>query len=159
MADDPIGILNWRRVDGRLTTSGQPDAGQLAEIAALGVRHVVNLGLATHPRALPDEAGTVAALGMVYHHLPVDFEQPTDADFEAFAATMAAIGDAPAHVHCIVNARVTAFLYRLTCRDGGDAAKAAAVMDSVWRPGEVWAAFIGDADRQGVPSSFAGRDY
>ena len=42
---DPEAIYNWRRLDYRITTSGQPTEKQLADIHALGVRHIVNLGL------------------------------------------------------------------------------------------------------------------
>ena len=45
---DPETIYNWCRLDGRITTSGQPTEAQLADIHALGVRHIVNLGLHTH---------------------------------------------------------------------------------------------------------------
>jgi protein tyrosine phosphatase (PTP) superfamily phosphohydrolase (DUF442 family) len=47
---DPEAIYHWRRLDDRITTSGQPTEPQLADIQALGVRHVVNLGLHTHER-------------------------------------------------------------------------------------------------------------
>lgn len=152
------GILNFRRVDARLTCSGQPDDDQVAALADLGVRHVVNLGLHTHPRALPDEAASVAAAGMTYAHIPVDFDAPTEADYAAFAAAMAATGDAPVHVHCIVNARVTAFLYRWRREHGVAEADARALMESVWRPGGVWATFIGDP-APAADHRFAGRDY
>jgi hypothetical protein len=42
---DPTSIYNWRRLDNRITTSGQPTEPQLADIHALGVRHIINLGL------------------------------------------------------------------------------------------------------------------
>ena len=35
---DPETIYNWRRLDDRITTSGQPTEPQLADIHALGVR-------------------------------------------------------------------------------------------------------------------------
>jgi len=60
---DPEAIYNWQRLDNRLTTSGQPTEKQLADIHALGVRHIVNLGLHTHEKALPDEAASVSRLG------------------------------------------------------------------------------------------------
>ena len=47
---DPETIYNWRRLDDRITTSGQPTEPQLADIHDLGVRHIVNLGLHTHER-------------------------------------------------------------------------------------------------------------
>jgi hypothetical protein len=52
---DPETIYNWRRLDDRITTSRQPTEPQLADIHALDVRHIVNLGLHTHEKVLPDE--------------------------------------------------------------------------------------------------------
>jgi len=89
---------------------------------------------------------------MTYIHLPVDFEQPTDADFERFSAVMDDLRDERAHVHCIANLRVTAFLYRYR-RDalGLPDPEARAAMDSVWQPGGVWAAIVGDAAAVRLP--------
>ena len=157
---DPESIYNWHRLDERLTTSGQPSEAQLAGIRALGVGHIVNLGLHTHEKALPDEAASVAALGMAYIHIPVDFQNPTEADFTRFCAVMGELRDIPVHVHCIVNARVTAFLTRYRREVlGMDPAEARAPMDSVWRPGGVWAAFVGDDDAVGAEHRYAGRDF
>ena len=143
---DPEAIYNWRRLDERITTSGQPTEAQLGEIAALGVRHIVNLGLHSHPKALPDEAKSVTALGMTYIHIPVDFQNPTPADFDRFRETMAELADAPVHVHCIANYRVAAFFYRYR-RDvlGLDEAQARADMEAVWQPAGVWARFVDEA--------------
>jgi len=141
---DPTTIYNWRRLDSRLTTSGQPSEEELGAIAALGVRHIVNLGLHSHEKALPDEAGTVAALGMAYIHLPVDFQNPTEADYLRFRAVMAELAGAPVHVHCIANYRVSAFLYRYRREQGLSEAEARADMEAVWQPTGPWAALIGD---------------
>ncbi len=140
---DPEDIYNWQRLDDRLTTSGQPTEAQLTAIQALGVRHIVNLGLHTHERALPDEAATVAGLGMTYIHLPVDFQNPTDGDFARFCETMDGLKDVPVHVHCIANFRVSAFFCRYR-RDvlGWDQARARAGMEKIWQPEGVWAAFV-----------------
>lgn len=149
---DPTDIFAWRRLDDRLTTSGQPSEEQLAELRRLGVQFVVNLGLHSHERALPDEAATVAQLGMDYIHIPVDFDAPTELDFARFCDAMARTGEQKVHVHCIVNARVSAFLYRYR-RDilGLDEGWARAEMEKIWRPGGVWAAFIGDAASINLP--------
>src|SRR5271156_4220555 len=109
---DPETIYNWRRLDDRITTSGQPTEPQLADIRALGVRHVINLGLHSHEKALPDEAASVGRLGMTYIHIPVDFQNPTDGDFAQFCSAMEQLKDVPVHVHCIANYRVSAFFYR-----------------------------------------------
>jgi protein tyrosine phosphatase (PTP) superfamily phosphohydrolase (DUF442 family) len=142
---DPTDIFAWLRFDEHLTTSGQPREDQIAKLHELGVRHVVNLGLHTHPRALPDEVGAVAQFGMNYVHIPVDFDAPTEEDFDRFCDVMARTAGERVHVHCIVNARVTAFLYRYRCDILGiDEARARAEMERIWSPGGVWAAFIGD---------------
>jgi len=106
---DPKAIYNWRRLDDRITTSGQPTEPQLADIRALGVLHVVNLGLHTHEKALPDEAASVSRLGMTCIHIPVDFQNPTNGDFDQFCSVMEQLKEVPVHVHCIANYRVSAF--------------------------------------------------
>src|SRR5712675_2506475 len=98
---DPEAIYNWQRLDNRITTSGQPTEPQLADIRALGVRHIVNLGLHSHEKALPDEAASVSRLGMTYIHIPVDFQNPTAADFASFCSAMGELKEVPVHVHCI----------------------------------------------------------
>ena len=140
---DPETIYNWRRLDDRVTTSGQPTEQQLADIQALGVRHIVNLGLHSHEKALPDEAASVSRLGMTYIHIPVDFQNPTDEDFAKFCSAMAELKEVPVHVHCIANYRVSAFFYRYR-RDvlGMDESRARADMEEVWHPTGVWATFI-----------------
>ena len=140
---DPADIYNWRRLDERLTTSGQPTEQQLADLAGLGVRHVVNLGLHTHDKALPDEAATVSGLGMSYTHLPVDFQKPTAADVAAFCAVMDRLQGEVVHVHCIANYRVSAFLYRYRVDVlGWPEDRARADLDAVWRPEGVWQALV-----------------
>lgn len=140
---DPETIYNWRRLDERVTTSGQPTEAQLADLHALGVRHIINLGLHTHEKALPDEAASVSRLGMSYIHIPVDFQNPTDQDFGQFCTAMETLRDVPVHVHCIANYRVSAFLYRYR-RDvqGVDEAQARADMEAIWQPEGVWARFV-----------------
>lgn len=153
-------ILNWRRFDDRITLSGQPTEDQLAEISRLGVTHVVNLGPHDNKGALADEAGTVADLGMTYIYIPVEFENPTDEDFATFCAAIENLPETQIHVHCIYNARVTAFMYRYAKSGKGTSEKRAhAMMDGIWRPGNDWAAFIGSKDAIGQPNRYAGDDY
>ena len=154
-------ILNWRRINARITTSGQPDEKQMAEIKSIGVTHIVNLGIHKEGKgALKDEPGTVAALGMTYIYIPVDFEYPTDGDYQAFKDALAAHSDAQIHVHCIYNARVSAFFYRYANEGLGTTAAAAFEnMESIWRPGADWADFIANPDAADQPNRYAGEDY
>ena len=140
---DPESIYNWYRLDERLTTSGQPNEAQLAGIKALGVGHILNLGLHEQEHALPGEAAIVAGLGMTYIHIPVVFQNPTEADFARFCDVMDELKDVLVHIHCIANYRVSAFFYRYR-RDvlGWDEGQARADLEKCWQPNEIWAAFI-----------------
>ena len=73
---DPISIYNWRRLDDRITTSGQPTEPQLADIHALGVRHIINLGLHTHEKGFAERGGKCQpSRHDVYPH-PGRFSEP-----------------------------------------------------------------------------------
>jgi len=158
--DDLAEVLNWRRLDANITTSGQPTEAQLSQIRDLGVTHVINLGPHTNKGALADEARTIAELGMTYVYIPVDFEAPRESDFAAFCDALDRLKGRCVHVHCIYNARVTAFFYRYAQGGkGGSVSQAYTRMDGIWRPGGVWARFIGDAEAVDQPNRYAGFDY
>jgi len=135
---------NFRQVDDRLCTAGQPTEEQLASAARDGIRVVINLALHDDPRySLADERASVEALGMSYVHIPVLFPAPAEADLLAFFDAMDTHGDKPILVHCAANYRVSAFLglYRVI-RKGWSRDEAFDVMRAVWEPNEVWASFI-----------------
>lgn len=153
-------IINWRRRDAQITLSGQPTEAQFEDIRDLGVARVINLGPHSNDGALKDEAGTLKALGIDYVYIPVDFENPTEANWNAFCDALDAQGDGPMHVHCIYNARVTAFFYRYAKEGrGGDLSAASDVMESVWRPGGVWATFIDKPEDADKPNRYLGYEY
>ena len=135
---------NFRRVDDRLATAGQPSEAQLAAAASDGVEVVINLALHDDPRySLPDERGSVESLGMSYVHIPVQFAEPTERELLTFCDAMDAERERHVLVHCAANFRVTAFigLYRVL-RLGWSEADAFDLMRSVWEPDAVWKAFI-----------------
>ena len=159
-SSDPAQILNWRRVDACLSTSGQPNEAQLAALKDCGVTHVVNLAPHSNNHALADEPGTVAALGMGYTNIPVEWDEPTEADYLRFRDTMRGLEGAAVHVHCAANMRVSAFLYRYWREElGRSDAEARALMDTIWQPGGKWAALIGDQAAVDRDHRYAGRDF
>ena len=96
-------------------------------------------------RRCPTKLRSVDALGMRYIHIPVDFSQPTEADYARFAATMAELAGETIHVHCIANMRVSAFFYRWRREVLGlNEGEARAAMETIWKPDGVWAKLIGD---------------
>jgi protein tyrosine phosphatase (PTP) superfamily phosphohydrolase (DUF442 family) len=139
-------IYNYRAVDEMLSTSGQPTVPQLGEVAAAGFKVVVNLALHDDPRySLPDEAGIVRSLGMVYVHIPVQFAAPTEANLFDFFTAMDAHAGEKIWVHCAANMRVSAFLglYRVI-KQGWQDERAFALMHDLWQPNQAWTSFIAD---------------
>ena len=140
----PSDIVSYLRIDDALATSGQPTVEELAAVAREGTKVVINLALHDDPRySLPDEAGTVAALGMDYVHIPVKFDAPTERDLLAFFDAMDANRGRKMLVHCAANKRVTAFLglYRVI-RGNSDVDAAFAPMRQIWQANGAWAPFI-----------------
>jgi uncharacterized protein (TIGR01244 family) len=138
-------IYNYRKVDDQLITAGQPTEAQLRAAAAEGFKHVINLAPTSSRNALPDEAGVVRAAGMTYHYIPVDWENPTDADFDAFERAMQEAGKQKTLLHCAANFRATAF-YALYAQKhlGWTAEQAQALRAPIWKGGDypVWEDFI-----------------
>lgn len=160
MPKDLNDILNWRRISANVTTSGQPSETQLEDLRNLGVTRVINLGPHDNRGALPDEPGSLARLGITYTYIPVDFYDPTDADFDAFCAANPMPDTEVLHVHCIYNARVSAFFLRYAEEGrGGSVEEARVRVESIWRPGEVWAKFLGRTGEEQFPNRYAGADY
>ena len=139
-------IVNFRLIGPGLSTSGQPTEAQLRAAASEGYAVIINLALHDDPRyALADETGLVEGLNMVYVHIPVQFDAPTEDDLLAFFEAMEIHKGKKIHIHCAANMRVTAFLgLYLMVRRGLTEGDAFAPMSSVWEPNAVWASFISD---------------
>ena len=128
-----------------LGTSGQPTAEQFPLIAAAGYEAVVNLAMPDSDRAIPEEGSLVTSLGMSYVQIPVDFAAPTSTDLESFFGVLRAFEGRKVWVHCVVNARVSAFVFRyLTEVKGYEAEAASTQLLKRWRPemDEVWRRFL-----------------
>jgi len=133
LSGDPVDIRNWQRRSDGITTSGKLEAHDPARLATIGVRHVVNLALDNHPEALADEAALLASSGIAYTHIPVPFDAPTPDHVAALSEALAS-HPGPHHVHCIMNWRVTAFLYLIDRARGVPESEARARMAMVWNP-------------------------
>lgn len=131
--------------DARIGTAGQPSEAELAEVAADGYQAVINLGLLNPEYCLPDEAGLAASLGLRYRHLPVNFDAPAVADFEAFVAQMDAWADQRVFIHCAANFRVSSFLALYgEMRLGWDRDRADRHARTFWELNRTWQAFLAD---------------
>ena len=145
-------IKNFVAVSDRLGTAGQPSEEQLREVADAGFEVVVNLGLLDPRYCLADEAGSVAALGLAYHHIPVDFNAPQADDLGRFLGAMEGARDKKVFVHCAANYRVSSYvaLYGES-RLGWSPEEGDAHIRRVWEPNETWTRFIAEARQRLAP--------
>ena len=141
---------NFRRIHDGLTTSGLLSIEQLGDLHREGYEAVINL-MPDGETSVADEARIVRDQGLDYVYIPVDFNAPTRADFEAFTDAMDARSGGKVHVHCAANYRVSAFYSLYALRRGlCTQEEADDLVHSVWDPAEfpAWMEFITDEGRR-----------
>lgn len=138
-----LGLLNRIDYSPSLTTSGQPSQAELPLIASAGFDRIIFLAFTNHPRAVAHEDDIVKGLGLQFIHIPVEWESPSQEDFETFVAIMQTHGSGKTLVHCEVNFRasVFGFLYQVLY-EGADMDEAMSLLQSIWVPNDTWEAFI-----------------
>lgn len=138
-------ITNYVQLTDDIGSSGQPRRDQFALIADAGYDVVINLALADSEHAIPEEGSIVTGLGMRFVHIPVDFAAPTLQDLREFIGVMGAFAGRRIWVHCVVNARVSAFLFHYLSKIRGlpEADCRTPILDR-WEPqmDDVWKAFL-----------------
>ena len=132
-------IKNFYQLTPTIGTSGMPNREQIQQIADAGYEIVINLALPSFPQAVSDEGALFAARGVTYVHMPVDFDHPTPAHFERFAAILRAYDHTQVFVHCALNYRVSAFmyLYRLV-EEQATPDQAKRDLNHLWEPVPAW---------------------
>lgn len=100
------------KINDAVTVGGQPDDGQLAELARGGFKAVVNLrtaGEQDQPLSPEAEGERVRALGMEYVHLPVSTKDMRPEQVDEFCQKLAALPK-PVFAHCHRGKRAGAFV-------------------------------------------------
>jgi protein tyrosine phosphatase (PTP) superfamily phosphohydrolase (DUF442 family) len=136
-------ITNYMAVSETLASSGQPDEMQFKEIAQAGFDVVINLAMPDSDNSIPEEGYIVTARKMIYVHLPVPFNAPTAGHLRSFFALLDAFEGKKCWVHCVVNYRVSAFMYqyfRLVRKMSTEEAKKVIIAE--WNPDQVWRDFM-----------------
>ena len=111
-------------VDG-LTSTGQPNAEQLALFAEAGYVAVVDLRAESENRGL-DEAAVVKSLGLDYVNLPVSGAASISWENAAKLEEILSLYDGPVLVHCGSGNRVGALLALSKSKNGADDEEAVA---------------------------------
>ena len=138
-----IKITNFVQVSERIASSGQPDDHEFKFIASEGYKSIINLAMPNSENAIPEEGNIVTALKMMYVHIPVPFDAPDKTHLQNFINVMGALSEQKVWVHCVVNYRVSAFLYQYwRIVNNSTPEEARKVMLSSWEPNEVWQQFM-----------------
>ena len=130
-------------VSPRLVTSGQPSARSLASLREDGFTAVIYLVPPDASDAVAREAAILAEQGIAYAQVPIQWERPSNADYDAFAAAMKRVRDGKVLVHCQINLRASSmtFLYRVI--ELGEAPdKAYDSVVAVWSPSATWKRYL-----------------
>jgi protein tyrosine phosphatase (PTP) superfamily phosphohydrolase (DUF442 family) len=134
---------NLVEISPTLVTSGQPSAEALGTLKARGFEALIYLASPTVPSAVRDEGLIVTRQGLTFINIPIKFDNPTEADFEQFAAAMQGLGQRKTLVHCEVNLRASTmvFLYRAIVLKE-DPRVAYEALSGVWVPHGPWRRLI-----------------
>lgn len=148
-ADASIEAPNVVAISPTLVTSGQPSERSLGRLASQGFQADIYLAPPTVRDAIRDEAGIVRRQGLEFVNIPIEFGQPTDADFHNFVATMDRLKGKKILVHCQVNMRASSmtFLYRVIALHEAPEHAYEAVA-RVWSPDGPWKRLITDELRK-----------
>jgi protein tyrosine phosphatase (PTP) superfamily phosphohydrolase (DUF442 family) len=134
-----LAATNLVEISPRLVTSGQPSAEMLANLKALGFDAVIYLAPPTVMDAVRDEPLVVARQGLTFINIPIQFDKPTESDFETFAAVLHGLSERKVLVHCQINLRASSmvFLYRTVVLKE-DPRQAYDAVAKVWSPSGPW---------------------
>ncbi|RPH19120.1 MAG: hypothetical protein CBB67_009545 [Alteromonadaceae bacterium TMED7] len=147
-------LKNYQVNTPQMMSSGLPDAAHFETFKSLGVTRVIDL----IPGDRNEEQTLVSDLGMDYHNIQVEWENPTVANFVDYVAFM----ESPAQqgvtlTHCKLNWRgaVFTYLYRVIRLQENEAA-ARQDMLAIWQPNDTWQHFIEKVKQHYQSESFAG---
>lgn len=104
-------INNYIKINDTIATSGQPSAKEFEKIAQEGYEVVINLAVCHSEGRIENEDKIVTDLEMNYIHIPVEFTNPTSKNLLDFLEILESLSNKKVWVHCIMNYRVTAFMY------------------------------------------------
>lgn len=137
-------VFNYYQVPGLFETSGQPNNKQLISIANGGYEVVINLAPNTTIEGrVINEKDILKSNNITYIHIPVDFNNPLDEDFNKFVAALEENKHKKVWVHCAANMRVSAFVFKYR-RDvlGLSQKNIEQDLKAIWIPNKAWSFFL-----------------
>ena len=114
-------MKDLKKINDRLTVSGQPTADDIAQLKNAGFRTIVNLrteGEEDQPMSPEEERQAVEKAGMKYVHLPVSSAGMGPELVDKFRKEIAEL-PSPVLVHCAAGMRAGAFTMMATATNEG----------------------------------------
>ncbi len=132
-------IRNFVQLTTNYGTAGQPNEIQFKIIASNQYQHVINLAMPDHPNSIPHEGSLVTSLGMNYVHIPVPFDAPKPKHVKDFCNILSALSTQKVFIHCIMNYRVSAFMYHYFNKvENMKTQKAMSPIFDIWELDPIW---------------------
>ena len=131
--------MNFHAINDRLSTGGHFTENGLETVAGQGVTVVIDL----RPAPPEGQKQRLAERGIKWINIPVEWQQPTVADFEEFTAAMQDSAGKKVFVQCQANYRASTmtYLYRVKV-EGVAEPEARKDLEAAWQPNDTWGAFI-----------------
>jgi protein tyrosine phosphatase (PTP) superfamily phosphohydrolase (DUF442 family) len=123
----------------QLVTSGQPTPESLTNLSKQGFQAVIYLAPPSVPDAVANEPEIVRGQGLEFVNIPIQWSNPTEADYQSFVVAMKRLQGRKTLVHCQANMRASAmtFLYRVIAARENPTRAYEAVL-KVWTPRNQW---------------------
>jgi protein tyrosine phosphatase (PTP) superfamily phosphohydrolase (DUF442 family) len=136
--------FNYYKVPGLFETSGQPNNKQLASMSNYGYEVVINLAPNTAIEGkIINEESILKSNNISFVHIPVDFNNPLEEDFNKFVCAIEKNKHKKVWVHCAANMRVSAFVFKYR-RDvlGLSQKNIERDLKAIWIPNKTWSSFL-----------------
>lgn len=139
-------ITNFLLINENLLTGGMPTADQLRALKNEKVDFVINLAIENSSNATPNERNILNRIGISYQNIPVIWENPKISDLIQFFSVMDANKSKRLFVHCVLNMRVSVFVYLYNViQKHIDPEIAILNLRKIWEPDYIWQKFINQA--------------
>jgi len=136
-------VTNFLSIKPWLATAGMPTKDQLVLLPLYGYQNIINLALDDSPGAIVNEDQIVKNLGLQYFHVPVIWEKPIKSNFDKFVSIMLSLSNEKTFVHCVLNMRVSVFVYLYRVHFLQEAHEFAYPdVLKIWQPDPTWQSFI-----------------
>ena len=136
---------NFKEVNPQLSCSGMLRKVNLQSLSEEGYEVVINLLPDDSEYAVEGEKAAFEKSGIYYVHIPVDWDEPKQSEFETFESELKAVEGKKVHIHCAANFRVTAFyaIYAFRNQDWS-ITELSEFIGSIWQLSEypVWDKFV-----------------